>query len=268
MAKTSAQRWVLLVLMSITIVYNTVFFLLLLFQVEPVQYLWTGWDGGEPSIDQSFVALVSYGFSGVGAGTDWGLVLVSPWFFWEKDMGGRVKLCLRVLLVLGIWYDGRSIVAWRGLHVDSAGAAALVRISVTRALLTTDDFFLDCLPIAIGYVSFQHLGFCFGVGLLANFCNSSVVESGLGMIALAASTFRPLYPGFFDVKKEVPVQAPNPDGKSSLDSTTGKETSSGTGAQVPVQGTTQRKLSNDQAPKGWRICPSRLSDHIGDGCRI
>jgi hypothetical protein len=104
MAKTSAQRWVLLVLMSITIVYNTGFFLLMLFQCAPVQYFWTGWVGEDGnSMEQSFVALISYGFAGVGAGTDWGLVLVSPWFFWEKDMNGRVKFCLRVLLVLGIW---------------------------------------------------------------------------------------------------------------------------------------------------------------------
>ena len=37
--------------------------------------------------------------------------------------------------------------------MDSAGVAALVRIPAIKALLKTDDFFRDCVPIAIRYVT-------------------------------------------------------------------------------------------------------------------
>jgi len=42
--------------------------------------------------------------------------------------------------------------------MNSAGAAALIRIPMTRLLLDTDDFFYDCVPILIGCVfSFFYL---------------------------------------------------------------------------------------------------------------
>jgi hypothetical protein len=104
LAKSTAQRWTLLVLMAITIIYNTGFFLLALFQCSPVQYFWTGWLGEDKkTMDQGFVEFVSYGFAGVGAATDWALVLLSPWFFWDNELGGRTKFCLRLLMVMGIW---------------------------------------------------------------------------------------------------------------------------------------------------------------------
>lgn len=105
LAKSTAQKWTLLVLMAITITYNTGFLLLALFQCSPVQYDWSGWlVEGEKTMDQGFVELVSYGYAGVGAGTDWALVLVSPWFFWDTDMSGRAKFCLRALMITGIWF--------------------------------------------------------------------------------------------------------------------------------------------------------------------
>jgi len=40
----------------------------------------------------------------------------------------------------------------RLIQLCSAGAAALIRIPTTKALLTSADFFVDCVPIAVGFV--------------------------------------------------------------------------------------------------------------------
>lgn len=106
LAKYPKQRLVVACLAAATVLYNTGFFLLLLFQVAPVQYFWKGWFGKQigSNIDPDFMAEVSYGFAGVGTGTDWLLVVVSPWFFWEQkelDLSRSAKMGLRILLLIG-----------------------------------------------------------------------------------------------------------------------------------------------------------------------
>lgn len=103
LARTSAQRWVIFGTIAITVLYNTVFLLLMLFQCDPTQYFWIGWvpeDG--KAVDRGLMELASYGFAGVGACTDWTLVLISPWYFCESELGGRTKSCLQALMALGI----------------------------------------------------------------------------------------------------------------------------------------------------------------------
>lgn len=103
-AKTIGQQWTLLALVALIIVYNIGFFMLVLFQYCPVQYFWTGWlsENGN-TLDQNFVELVTYGFAGVGAASDWALVLLSPWFYWNLEFHGRIKFCFRLLMFLGLW---------------------------------------------------------------------------------------------------------------------------------------------------------------------
>ena len=107
LAKYPKQRRVIAGLAAATIIYNTGFFLLLLFQVAPVQYFWKGWLEREigSNIDPELMAEVSYGFAGVGTGTDWMLVVVSPWFFWEQKelkLSRNAKIGLRLILLVGI----------------------------------------------------------------------------------------------------------------------------------------------------------------------
>ena len=107
LAKYPQQRRVVAGLAAATIIYNTGFFLLLLFQVAPVQYFWKGWLEREigSNIDPELMAEVSYGFAGVGTGTDWLLVVVSPWFFWEQKelkLSRNAKIGLRLILLVGI----------------------------------------------------------------------------------------------------------------------------------------------------------------------
>jgi hypothetical protein len=91
--------------MAITIICNTGFFFLGLLQCSPVQYSWAGWLGEDgETIDRGFAELASYVFAGVGAATDWALVLICPLFFWDSDLGGRAKFFLRLLMVIGIWF--------------------------------------------------------------------------------------------------------------------------------------------------------------------
>lgn len=104
LAKSLFQRGTLLAVMSITIFYNSGFFLLVLFQCDPIQYFWTGWNGKTgQAINAGFVELASYGFAGVGAGCDWVLVLSCPWFIWSDEMVSSLRFCLRLLMIVGIW---------------------------------------------------------------------------------------------------------------------------------------------------------------------
>ena len=107
LAKYPKQRQVIVCLATATVIYNTGFFLLLLFQVAPVQYFWKGWFGKAiaSNIDPELMAELSYGFAGVGTGTDWLLVVVSPWFFWEQkevDTIRNAKIGLRILMLIGV----------------------------------------------------------------------------------------------------------------------------------------------------------------------
>ncbi|KAH8593846.1 hypothetical protein B0O99DRAFT_688282 [Bisporella sp. PMI_857] len=181
LATLPKQRLVLLILTVGMVLYDTGFFLLLIFQCAPVQYFWKGWFGRDSEFEMAsgvsgeWVAQVSYGFAGVGTGTDWLLAVLAPWFFWEKekDMTPTGKWGLRACLITGI----------------CAGSACLVRIPTTNRLLTTDDFFYDCVPIAIG----------------------SVLESGLGIVALSATAFKPLCPSLFEKPpKPAPAEPPIP----------------------------------------------------------
>jgi hypothetical protein len=81
----------------------------------------------------------------------------------------------------------------------------------------------------------------------------SILEAGLGLIALSASTFRPLYPSFFVVKLEKgasPDILPNKDEKQSLESDSSRDSSSVTGAQMSTRTTVQRKVSDEKMKDG------------------
>ena len=106
-AQYARQRQVIASLAAATVVYNIGFFLLLLFQVAPVQYIWKGWFGKEieSNIDPEFMAEVSYGFAGMGTGTDWLLVAVSLWLFWEQNdlnLSRNATIGFKALLLIGV----------------------------------------------------------------------------------------------------------------------------------------------------------------------
>lgn len=70
------------------------------------------------------------------------------------------------------------------------------------------------------------------------------------MMALSATTFGPLWPQFFAVKPKedpIPLVLPNLDEKRSLDSNSTRTSSSVTGAHIPAQTTTQRKVSDEKS---------------------
>ncbi|KAG9245839.1 hypothetical protein BJ878DRAFT_540857 [Calycina marina] len=221
LATKPRQSWVLAGLAAATVVYNTGFCLLVLFQCAPIQFSWKGWVemAVGSNIDPQFMAQVSYGFTGMGTGVDWLLVVISPWFSWEGgelDMSRNAKMGLRVLLIIGF----------------GAGAAGLVRIPTTSQLLTTDDFFYDCVPIAM----------------------ACTLECGLGFVSLSASTFKHICPSFFEKPPKpspastlIPLELHEKRlSKDSAASTRGSSSGGSTGAQNPND-TVLRKVSNDKS---------------------
>ena len=135
----------------------------------------------------------------------------------------------------------------------------MVRIPTTNRLLTTNDFFYDCVPIAIGLGSPLH-SLKLQVALADNL-KSCILESGFGIVALSASTFKSLYPSFFEKpsKPVPPIPLELTEKRMSRDSDSASNSSSGTGssssgdssgARVP-NNTVQRKVSEEKK-KGAR----------------
>lgn len=54
-------------------------------------------------VDPGLMSQFGYGYAGVGTGVDWILVLVSPWFCGEGEVGGRLVLAVRWLMLGGLW---------------------------------------------------------------------------------------------------------------------------------------------------------------------
>lgn len=230
--------------------------MLVLFQYCPVQYFWTGWlDQNGKALDQNFVELVTYGFAGVGAASDWALVLISPWFFWSKDFNRRVKFCFRLLMILGMWWVmlARTLFSMRLIGIVLGPLASLefrrprlfsqVKISSWIAfLLRLGKWF----PKPEKLKAFQTNK------------QSSNVECGLGMVALSATTFRALCPQFFSAEpKEVPVSpAPSKvEEKTSMDSNSIRKSYLTTGAEISNRMTTQRKPSQERS---WDVVTPSL----------
>ncbi|KAE8448687.1 hypothetical protein EG329_008902 [Mollisiaceae sp. DMI_Dod_QoI] len=150
LAETDTQQWLILSIGTMTTVYST---------------WWLGAEGR--CMDQQSLAKMEYIFTVVGALTDWSLALIPIWLLWTTDLSRKSRSRTRMLILIGL----------------GAGSAAFIRLPATQLLPTTDDFFFDCVPVAV----------------------SSILEIGSGMIALSAAAYRPILPGFFDESDKVPT---------------------------------------------------------------
>ncbi|KAL3419679.1 integral membrane protein [Phlyctema vagabunda] len=156
-AKTVVLRRIILGVVAVMTVYNVLFFMVILFQCSPVEHFWAGWRGQNGScLEASAMANIAYGISATGAVTDWTMALLPLWIFPEREMSSRTILSVRTLTVIGA----------------AVGMAALLRIPGTMILVGSEDFFYDCVPIAM----------------------SVILESGLGIMALSAVPFHHLFP--------------------------------------------------------------------------
>ncbi|KUJ15064.1 uncharacterized protein LY89DRAFT_686622 [Mollisia scopiformis] len=208
LAETDAQQWLILFIGTGTTVYSTCFFLLQLFQCTPIHFFWTGWLGAEGRcMDQQSLAKMEYVFTVFGVLTDLALAVVPIWLLWTTDLSRKSRSRIRALVLVGL----------------CAGAAALIRLPATQLLPTTDDFFFDCVPVAV----------------------SSILEIGMGMIALSAAAYRPILPGFFDDSNKIlTAKLPPPIPEEFRTPTKGYgDLASMTGVQMSPRSASFRKVS-------------------------
>ncbi|KAF8860952.1 hypothetical protein BDZ45DRAFT_672218 [Acephala macrosclerotiorum] len=173
LAETDAQQYLILFIGTGTTVYSAAFFLLQLFQCTPIHFFWTGWLGAEGRcMDQHRLAKMEYIFTIIGAYTDWCLAVLPVWLLWGTDLSRKSRSRIRVLILVGLM----------------AGASAFIRLPATRLLPTTDDFFFDCVPVAV----------------------SSILEISLGILALSLAAYRPILPGFSTETDKIHTPKPPP----------------------------------------------------------
>ncbi|RDW73668.1 hypothetical protein BP5796_07110 [Coleophoma crateriformis] len=136
------------------------FFFTTFFQCSPVAYFWTTWQGNNGSCTSTVVvANVGRLYASLGCISDWALALLPLWLFSDADMNMQTRRGMAALCVLGIF----------------AGVTALVRSPGSKLLISTEDIFYDCIPVAM----------------------SAIIEPGIIIIILSAASFRPLRSEFF-----------------------------------------------------------------------
>jgi len=155
--KTAEQRWYLLALSLFTTAWNAGYFATVLMKCKPIEYFWTGWLGAKGSCgNASESAYAAYGFAGLGGLTDGVLILITIWVMCGRESNEILKVGLKVLM-------GSSCLA---------AVSCFARIPTTSFLLTSSDFFLDCVPLAV----------------------CSILELAIGILCLSAASFHSLLP--------------------------------------------------------------------------
>jgi hypothetical protein len=113
LASLLRDRQIIIGMLCIMASYNLFYLLLLIYQVAPVQFSWSGWDNQtewSPGVDPGVMAQLSYGLAGIETGTDWGMVLITPIIYWKVEMENTKKQWLKILLLMGVGWVFGSLV--------------------------------------------------------------------------------------------------------------------------------------------------------------
>ncbi|KAG9237593.1 hypothetical protein BJ875DRAFT_453254 [Amylocarpus encephaloides] len=158
-------RWVIYTTMAVVSVLSLILFFLVLFQCTPVHHFWTRFEGKKGKcIPPNILPRVAIAHSVVAFCTDWVLGIQVIEILYKLEMNARTKLSVVGLLSLGFL----------------AGIAAMIRIPEIRALQISADWLYKSVDVAIW----------------------SIVEPGLGIIAIAGATLRPLFRRFLSTRRE------------------------------------------------------------------
>ncbi|KFY05219.1 hypothetical protein O988_00177 [Pseudogymnoascus sp. VKM F-3808] len=144
----------------VTETYSTFFFLLFVLQCRPSAYFWTQYTGGSGTcIDPNITVQAFYGYSAISCIGDWTLGILPAFMVWNLQMNFRTKLSVAAILAVGC----------------IASTATIIRIPFISGMADINDFLYSTMDVAIW----------------------STVEVGIGIVASAAATLRPLFRVFF-----------------------------------------------------------------------
>ncbi|OBT76822.1 hypothetical protein VF21_04484 [Pseudogymnoascus sp. 05NY08] len=144
----------------VTEVYSTFFFFLFVLQCRPSAYFWTRYTGGSGTcIDPNITVQAFYGYSAISCISDWTVGILPAFMVWNLQMNFRTKLSVAAILAVGC----------------IASTATIIRIPFISGMADISDFLYSTMDVAIW----------------------STVEVGIGIVASAAATLRPLFRVFF-----------------------------------------------------------------------
>ncbi|KAH6671296.1 hypothetical protein B0J14DRAFT_456764, partial [Halenospora varia] len=154
------HRWIIYITIAAMLVFSLFYFFLVLLQCSPIHYFWGVYFGVKGKcINPSIVPRASIAHSVISFVVDWILGLLPIAILYELEMKTSQKYAVAYLLSLGLL----------------AGLATMVRVPYIKTLAITDDWLYYTTDVAIW----------------------STIEPGLGLIAVAGATLRPLFRKFF-----------------------------------------------------------------------
>ncbi|CAG8960357.1 hypothetical protein HYFRA_00012431 [Hymenoscyphus fraxineus] len=160
LSNRALHRWIIYITTGAYTIFSIFFFFLVIFQCDPISYFWGQYAGMKGTCTGSkLIPSASIAQSVVAFVADWIMGLLPIHVLYGLQMNKRMKVSIASLLSLGLL----------------AGITAIVRIPMIKDLAITDDWLYKNIDVAI----------------------CSVIEPGLGIIAIAGATFRPLFRAFF-----------------------------------------------------------------------
>ncbi|KAF2020014.1 hypothetical protein BU24DRAFT_131223 [Aaosphaeria arxii CBS 175.79] len=150
----SVHRWIVYIVMGLTVLTGLVFFFVTLFQCSPISYFWNKKLENGTCVNVDIIIALTFLYSGINAIVDFTFGILPMWLVWNLNMRKSEKLAL--IPILGMACIASSAVVVRMAYVmDFRG----------------NDFLYDTVDIAIW----------------------SDVEQGLAIAAGSLATLRPLW---------------------------------------------------------------------------
>lgn len=98
----ATHRVIIWVVLLITELYATGFFLLFIFQCRPSAYFWTQYTGASGScIDPTITVNAVYAYSAIACVGDWAYAILPFFIVWKLQISERGKMLVALILAMG-----------------------------------------------------------------------------------------------------------------------------------------------------------------------
>jgi hypothetical protein len=102
LASKQYQFRIIYINLAVVMLFSTIYFFFLLFQCNPVSYIWGQYDNDRGScLSKTVLANVTYAHAAMSAVTDWAFGILPIFFVWKLKMDSRTKLSVILILSLG-----------------------------------------------------------------------------------------------------------------------------------------------------------------------
>jgi hypothetical protein len=96
------QVYTIYTTLAVVMAISTMYFFFLLFQCDPINHLWTQFDGGVGKcLHNPILSNVTYAHAAMSAVTDWAFGILPVFFVWKMQMNPRTKFSVILILSLG-----------------------------------------------------------------------------------------------------------------------------------------------------------------------